>query len=96
MKITPIFAWYDFWIGWFWDSKKHRLYIFPVPMLGIYVTLYGRKCWLIRKRGYFYRSNAQGYTQCLSEAGRYTLEEAKKHEYPHDEPVTIHHVRDFL
>lgn len=35
MNIKPIFAWYDFWLGWFWDSKKRKLYIFPIPTLGI-------------------------------------------------------------
>lgn len=35
MKIKPIFAWYDLWIGAYWDHPKKRLYIFPVPMLGI-------------------------------------------------------------
>ncbi len=34
-----IFAWYDFWVGLFWDAKKRRLYVFPVPMLGFYVQL---------------------------------------------------------
>ena len=35
MKITLIFAWYDFWVGLFWDAGKKRLYFLPVPMFGI-------------------------------------------------------------
>ena len=38
MKIEPIFAWYDLWIGMFVDAKKHRVYIFPLPCLGIVVS----------------------------------------------------------
>ena len=30
-----MFAWYDFWVGWFWDAPRRRLYIFPVPMFGV-------------------------------------------------------------
>lgn len=32
MKVKLFFAWYDFWVGFFWDSKKSRLYICPLPM----------------------------------------------------------------
>jgi hypothetical protein len=37
MTVKPIFAWYDLWIGAFWDKSKRRLYIFPVPCLGVVV-----------------------------------------------------------
>lgn len=37
MTIKPIFAWYDLWVGAFWDRKMRRLYLFPVPTLGIVI-----------------------------------------------------------
>lgn len=35
MTVTLIFAWYDLWVGAFWDSKKRWLYILPLPCVGI-------------------------------------------------------------
>ena len=32
--IKPIFAWYDLWIGAYWDQAKRRLYVLPLPRLG--------------------------------------------------------------
>lgn len=37
MSIKPIFAWYDFWVGLFWDRNKKRLYILPVPCIGVVI-----------------------------------------------------------
>lgn len=38
MRVSPIFAWYDFWVGAYWDRAQHILYIFPVPMLGFKIS----------------------------------------------------------
>lgn len=35
MRVRPIFAWYDLWIGVFVDQPKRRIYIFPLPCFGI-------------------------------------------------------------
>lgn len=37
MKIRPIFAWYDMWVGAYWDQKRRWLYLMPVPCLGVVI-----------------------------------------------------------
>jgi hypothetical protein len=37
MTIKPMFAWYDIWIGAYWDRERRRLYVLPLPMLGIVI-----------------------------------------------------------
>lgn len=37
MTIRPIVAWYDIWVGFFWDQGKRRLYILPIPCIGIVI-----------------------------------------------------------
>lgn len=39
MKVKVIFRWYDFWVGVFIDRKQRKLYIFPLPMVGIKIEL---------------------------------------------------------
>ena len=42
-RIRPMFAWYDFWIGVFYDKPRRRLYIFPVPCFGVRIEFGGRQ-----------------------------------------------------
>jgi hypothetical protein len=37
MTVKPLFAWYDLWIGVFWDRKARKLYILPMPCIGIVI-----------------------------------------------------------
>jgi hypothetical protein len=32
-----VLAWYDFWVGFYWDKKNKKLYFFPIPCIGISV-----------------------------------------------------------
>jgi hypothetical protein len=33
--VRPLFAWFDFYCGLFYDRKAQALYVFFVPMLGV-------------------------------------------------------------
>lgn len=44
MKVNLIFAWYDIWIGMFWDRYKRKLYILPIPCIGIVLTFKETPC----------------------------------------------------
>lgn len=37
MKISLVIAWYDLWIGIFWDRNKRKLYVLPLPCIGFAV-----------------------------------------------------------
>lgn len=38
-RVSLLFAWYDLWVGAYWDRKTQTLYLFPVPMLGLKLDL---------------------------------------------------------
>lgn len=42
MKVKMILKWFDFWVGFYWDSKKKSLYFFPVPCIG-FVFKFGKE-----------------------------------------------------
>ena len=50
MKIYPIFAWYDFWVGFFWHRSRRILYFFPFPCFGFAIQFgthrYSYRDWL--------------------------------------------------
>ena len=37
MSIGFVMAWYDLWIGFYWNQTKRRLYFLPLPCIGIYI-----------------------------------------------------------
>ncbi len=37
MTVRPMFAWYALWVGIFVARKARRIYILPVPCLGIVI-----------------------------------------------------------
>ena len=39
MKVTAFFAWYDLWIGAYYDRKYRQLYICPLPTIVIQIDL---------------------------------------------------------
>jgi hypothetical protein len=43
LTIQPFFAWYDFWIGAYYDRTFDVLYICPIPCFGVQVYFAGEK-----------------------------------------------------
>jgi hypothetical protein len=36
-RVRPIVAWFDMWIGVFVDQAKHRVYVLPIPCVGVII-----------------------------------------------------------
>lgn len=39
MRLGFVCAWYDLWIGLYYDRFRRRFYVLPVPCLGFWVQL---------------------------------------------------------
>lgn len=39
--MRPLFAWYDLWVGAYWDRKTRQLYVLPLPCLGFVISFGG-------------------------------------------------------
>ena len=40
-NVRLMVAWYDLWVGAFYDRRKRTLYLFPVPMVGLRIQFPG-------------------------------------------------------
>ena len=38
IRVEPLFAWYDLWIGLYIDIENQAAYFFPVPTLGVRIS----------------------------------------------------------
>lgn len=38
-RISLFFRWYDMWVGAYWDRGSRTLYVCPIPMFGIRVSV---------------------------------------------------------
>jgi len=44
-RLSLRFAWFDCWIGWFWDRWRRHLYICAIPMLPLILRFpWRRRC----------------------------------------------------
>jgi hypothetical protein len=43
MSVRPLFAWFDLWVGAYWDRKNRKLYILPIPCCGVVITFEGKQ-----------------------------------------------------
>lgn len=43
LKISFLFAWYDLWIGFYYDRNQEILYILPLPCLGLKIKYISKR-----------------------------------------------------
>jgi hypothetical protein len=37
VTVEFLFAWYDLWVGAYWDRHNRALYVLPLPCIGVVV-----------------------------------------------------------
>lgn len=82
-RLSFLFAWYDFWVGVYWDRRKRCLYIFPIPCFGVVIDCC-TYCAIMTR--YLQPPRIQGYTVIDGdgvdqELARETLKPISKAEY---------------
>jgi hypothetical protein len=43
VRISITFAWFDLWVGFYWDRKNRELYILPIPCVGVVLSFGGKR-----------------------------------------------------
>jgi hypothetical protein len=83
MKIRLFFAWYDFWVGWFYDQKKTTLYVCFLPMIVLSIEFIS----YYEIIGYYtgkvigYTQGSKGKEDVLIEEPKATFKKISKKEY---------------
>jgi hypothetical protein len=50
MKVRVFFAWFDFWIGAYYDVGHRTLYVCPLPMIVVRLEFAGDKDELLHRQ----------------------------------------------
>lgn len=46
IKVKFLFAWYDLWVGFYYDRHRAHLYFMPIPMFGIIIKFPQRRVYI--------------------------------------------------
>lgn len=58
MQVHLFFAWFDFWVGVYYDRRNRRVYILPLPMIGLMLE-WGRAAPVVRERQWLWSSSGR-------------------------------------
>ena len=47
--VRPILAWYDLWVGAYWDRECRSLYLLPLPCVGVVLHFGWKRRWRSKK-----------------------------------------------